>query len=191
VEGISRLPGAFGFFRAPCGLVVGMIYGAYFVRRFGRTQPRAVGWIVPYGCRRCAGLGAVHLVADRRGHPLHELTRLLDRERSSGRTDAGGSTERMPATLVSAKATVTATDVDYRHFLNVVRGDMSLIGPRPTLRYQVERHTERQRKRLDVLPGLTGWAQIQWPGDAAVGRAHRARRLVRGKTGGWRGDGAD
>jgi len=43
---------------------------------------------------------------------------------------------------------------------NVVRGDMSLIGPRPTLRYQVEKYTARQRKRLDVRPGLTGWAQI-------------------------------
>ena len=43
---------------------------------------------------------------------------------------------------------------------NVVRGDMSLIGPRPTLRYQVERYTERQRRRLEVLPGITGWAQI-------------------------------
>ena len=43
---------------------------------------------------------------------------------------------------------------------NVVRGDMSLIGPRPTLRYQVERCSERQRRRLEVLPGITGWAQI-------------------------------
>ena len=43
---------------------------------------------------------------------------------------------------------------------NVVCGDMSLIGPRPTLRYQVEKYTPRQRKRLDVRPGLTGWAQI-------------------------------
>ena len=43
---------------------------------------------------------------------------------------------------------------------NVMRGEMSLIGPRPTLRYQVEKYTARQRKRLDVLPGLTGWAQI-------------------------------
>ena len=43
---------------------------------------------------------------------------------------------------------------------NVVRGDMSLIGPRPTLRYQVERYSERQRRRLEVLPGITGWAQI-------------------------------
>jgi lipopolysaccharide/colanic/teichoic acid biosynthesis glycosyltransferase len=43
---------------------------------------------------------------------------------------------------------------------NVVRGEMSLIGPRPTLRYQVERYDERQRRRLEVKPGITGWAQI-------------------------------
>jgi lipopolysaccharide/colanic/teichoic acid biosynthesis glycosyltransferase len=43
---------------------------------------------------------------------------------------------------------------------NVVRGDMSVIGPRPTLRYQVEEYNERQRHRLDVRPGITGWAQI-------------------------------
>ena len=43
---------------------------------------------------------------------------------------------------------------------NVVRGEMSLIGPRPTLRYQVEQYDERQRHRLDVKPGITGWAQI-------------------------------
>lgn len=43
---------------------------------------------------------------------------------------------------------------------NVVRGDMSLIGPRPTLAYQVERYTPRQRRRLEVKPGITGWAQI-------------------------------
>src|SRR5207253_9702548 len=43
---------------------------------------------------------------------------------------------------------------------NVVRGDMCLIGPRPTLRYQVEQYTPRQRQRLSVKPGLTGWAQV-------------------------------
>jgi lipopolysaccharide/colanic/teichoic acid biosynthesis glycosyltransferase len=52
---------------------------------------------------------------------------------------------------------------------NVVRGDMSVIGPRPTLRYQVERYDARQRRRLDVKPGITGWAQVHgraslpWP----------------------------
>jgi lipopolysaccharide/colanic/teichoic acid biosynthesis glycosyltransferase len=43
---------------------------------------------------------------------------------------------------------------------NVVRGDMSVVGPRPTLRYQVEKYTPRQRRRLEVKPGITGWAQI-------------------------------
>ena len=43
---------------------------------------------------------------------------------------------------------------------NVVLGEMSIIGPRPTLRYQVDRYDERQRHRLDVKPGITGWAQI-------------------------------
>ena len=43
---------------------------------------------------------------------------------------------------------------------NVVRGEMSLVGPRPTLRYQVEQYDARQRRRLDVKPGITGWAQI-------------------------------
>ena len=49
---------------------------------------------------------------------------------------------------------------------NVVRGDMSVIGPRPTLRYQVDRYTSRQRRRLEVKPGITGWAQIH--GRAAL-----------------------
>jgi len=43
---------------------------------------------------------------------------------------------------------------------NVIRGDMSVIGPRPTLAYQVERYTPHQRRRLEVKPGLTGWAQV-------------------------------
>jgi lipopolysaccharide/colanic/teichoic acid biosynthesis glycosyltransferase len=43
---------------------------------------------------------------------------------------------------------------------NILRGDMSIIGPRPTLRYQVEQYDEHQRHRLDIRPGLTGWAQV-------------------------------
>ncbi len=43
---------------------------------------------------------------------------------------------------------------------NVIRGEMSVIGPRPTLTYQVERYTPHQRRRLEVKPGLTGWAQV-------------------------------
>ena len=52
---------------------------------------------------------------------------------------------------------------------NIIRGDMSIVGPRPTLAYQVEQYTPTQRRRLEVLPGITGWAQIHgrnhlsWP----------------------------
>ena len=53
--------------------------------------------------------------------------------------------------------------------LNILRSEMSLVGPRPTLPYQVERYDARQSKRLTVKPGLTGWAQVKgrnalsWP----------------------------
>jgi len=94
---------------------------------------------------------------------------------------------------------------------NVLRGDMSIVGPRPTLRYQVEQYDERQRRRLEVRPGLTGWAQVN--GRAALPWAERIeldvwyvenrspkvdlqillrtplalfRGTYRGATGGWR-----
>ena len=43
---------------------------------------------------------------------------------------------------------------------NVVRGEMSLVGPRPLLMQYLERYSERQKKRHDVRPGVTGWAQV-------------------------------
>lgn len=43
---------------------------------------------------------------------------------------------------------------------NVVRGDMSLVGPRPLLVQYLDRYTPEQRRRHDVLPGITGWAQV-------------------------------
>lgn len=52
---------------------------------------------------------------------------------------------------------------------NILKGDMSVVGPRPTLMYQVAQYTERQRRRLAMRPGVTGWAQVNgrnalsWP----------------------------
>ena len=43
---------------------------------------------------------------------------------------------------------------------NIINGTMSFVGPRPTLPYQTERYTERQKKRHDMRPGITGWAQV-------------------------------
>jgi lipopolysaccharide/colanic/teichoic acid biosynthesis glycosyltransferase len=97
---------------------------------------------------------------------------------------------------------------------NVVRGEMSIVGPRPTVPVQVQQYTERQRGRLRVKPGITGWAQINgraslpWPERIELDLwyvEHRSAaldlrilastvRLVlsgeglyKGKTGGWHG----
>ncbi|MGH2905487.1 MAG: sugar transferase [Solirubrobacterales bacterium] len=99
------------------------------------------------------------------------------------------------------------------NLLNVLKGDMSIIGPRPTVLAQVEKYDERQRGRLAVKPGITGWAQVN--GRASLPWSerieldlwyveHRGLRvdakilvltvrllfsgdgLYRGETGGWR-----
>jgi lipopolysaccharide/colanic/teichoic acid biosynthesis glycosyltransferase len=72
------------------------------------------------------------------------------------------------------------------NLVNVLRGEMAIVGPRPTVEAQVERYTPRQRRRLEVKPGITGWAQVN--GRAAISWEerieldvwyveHRSRRL--------------
>ena len=46
------------------------------------------------------------------------------------------------------------------NLVNVLRGEMAIVGPRPTIPAQVEQYTERQRRRLELRPGITGWAQV-------------------------------
>jgi lipopolysaccharide/colanic/teichoic acid biosynthesis glycosyltransferase len=46
------------------------------------------------------------------------------------------------------------------NLINVLRGEMAIVGPRPTLPHQVAQYTERERGRLAIRPGITGWAQV-------------------------------
>ncbi len=69
--------------------------------------------------------------------------------------DAGDSR----VTRVGALLRRTSLD-ELPNLVNVLRGEMSLIGPRPTLPVQVAQYDERQRGRLQVKPGITGWAQV-------------------------------
>jgi lipopolysaccharide/colanic/teichoic acid biosynthesis glycosyltransferase len=62
-------------------------------------------------------------------------------------------------TRVGALLRRTSLD-ELPNLLNVLRGDMSIVGPRPTIPVQVAQYTERQRRRLEVKPGITGWAQV-------------------------------
>ena len=68
-------------------------------------------------------------------------------------------------TRVGALLRRTSLD-ELPNLLNVLRGEMSLIGPRPTLPVQVAQYSERQRGRLQIKPGITGWAQVN--GRAAL-----------------------
>jgi lipopolysaccharide/colanic/teichoic acid biosynthesis glycosyltransferase len=125
---------------------------------------------------------------------------------------AGYAVDRGDPRITRVGRVLRRTSIDELPQLwNILRGDMSLIGPRPTLRYQVEQYDERQRRRLEIRPGLTGWAQVQ--GRASLPWAdrieldvwyveHRSPRVdleillrtplalfrgtYRGATGGWR-----
>jgi lipopolysaccharide/colanic/teichoic acid biosynthesis glycosyltransferase len=144
-----------------------------------------------------------------------ELLKLRSMVVDAEHQGAGYAVDRGDARITCVGRVIRRTSLDELPQLwNVVRGDMSVIGPRPTLRYQVERYTERQRRRLDVKPGLTGWAQI-W-GRATLPWAdrieldvwyveHRSPRVdlkillrtplalfggtYKGASGGWRPDG--
>jgi lipopolysaccharide/colanic/teichoic acid biosynthesis glycosyltransferase len=90
-----------------------------------------------------------------------ELLKLRTMVVGAEKQGAGYAIDKGDARITRVGRFLRRTSIDELPQLwNVVRGDMSLIGPRPTLRYQVERYSERQRRRLEVLPGITGWAQI-------------------------------
>jgi lipopolysaccharide/colanic/teichoic acid biosynthesis glycosyltransferase len=130
------------------------------------------------------GLAALAVKLDGRGPVLYRQTRVgqggADFELVKLRTmvvgaetiGAGYAINEGDARITRVGRVLRRLSVDeLPQFWNVIRGDMSVIGPRPTLRYQVERYDAEQTRRLDVKPGITGWAQIH--GRASLPWAER------------------
>ncbi len=101
-----------------------------------------------------------------------ELLKLRTMVEGAEQKGAGYAVDRGDSRITRVGRLLRKTSIDELPQLwNVLRGEMSLIGPRPTLRYQVEKYDARQRQRLAVRPGLTGWAQVH--GRATLSWAER------------------
>lgn len=160
------------------------------------------------------------------GHPIYTQTRvgkdgrafsifkLRTMVQGAEFTGAGLSVQQGDARITRTGAFLRRYSLDeLPNLWNVLRGEMSVVGPRPTVPVQVEQYTERQRGRLAVKPGITGWAQINgraslpWPERIELDLWYvehrsvmldlkilaRTARLVlsghglyKGETGGWR-----
>ena len=107
------------------------------------------------------------------GHPIYRQRRvgrdgapfdvLKLRTMVSGaeRMGAGLAVDDGDSRITRVGALLRRTSIDeLPNLVNVVRGEMSIIGPRPTVPVQVEQYTPRQRGRLALKPGITGWAQV-------------------------------
>jgi lipopolysaccharide/colanic/teichoic acid biosynthesis glycosyltransferase len=128
------------------------------------------------------GLLAAAIRLESPGHPIYTQTRvgqdgelfsiykLRTMVRGAEFTGAGLAIQEGDERITRIGAWLRRYSLDeLPNLWNVLRGEMSIVGPRPTLAVQVEQYTERQRGRLSVKPGLTGWAQVNgraslpWP----------------------------
>ena len=107
----------------------------------------------------------------RGGHPF-EVLKLRTMVDGAEHIGAGLAINQGDPRVTRVGALLRRTSLDeLPNLVNVLRGEMSLIGPRPTLPGQVEQYDERQRGRLAIRPGITGWAQVN--GRAALPWAER------------------
>lgn len=118
-------------------------------------------------------LAALAIRLETPGHPIYRQTRvgkdgrpfqiykLRTMVRGAEFTGAGLAVQEGDDRITRVGAFLRRTSLDeLPNLWNVVRGEMSIVGPRPTVQVQVDQYTERQRGRLKVKPGITGWAQV-------------------------------
>jgi lipopolysaccharide/colanic/teichoic acid biosynthesis glycosyltransferase len=171
-------------------------------------------------------IAAIVIRLESHGHPIYrqrrvgrdgepfELYKLRTMISGAERLGAGLAVDAGDERITRLGRLLRRTSLDeLPNLVNVLRGEMSLIGPRPTVQVQVDRYTPRQRRRLEAPPGITGWAQVNgraslpwherieldiWYVEHATLRLDlailaRTLRMVttghglyRGETGGWR-----
>jgi lipopolysaccharide/colanic/teichoic acid biosynthesis glycosyltransferase len=171
-------------------------------------------------------LAAVAIRLETHGHPVYrqrrvgrdgepfQLYKLRTMVSGAETMGAGLAVDAGDERITRLGAWLRRTSLDeVPNLINILRGEMSLVGPRPTVQVQVDRYSERQRHRLSARPGLTGWAQVNgraslpwherieldlWYIEHAslrldarilartVHMAVTGHGLYRGETGGWR-----
>jgi lipopolysaccharide/colanic/teichoic acid biosynthesis glycosyltransferase len=191
-----------------------------------RALDVTVAGLALVGAGPLLGLAALLIRLETHGHPIYrqrrvgldgepfELYKLRTMVSGAETIGAGLAVDAGDARITRLGALLRRTSMDeLPNLVNVLRGEMSVVGPRPTVQVQVDRYSERQRGRLSVRPGLTGWAQIHgraslpwherieldlWYVEHASLRLDlqilwRTLRMVlgghglyRGETGGWR-----
>jgi lipopolysaccharide/colanic/teichoic acid biosynthesis glycosyltransferase len=171
-------------------------------------------------------LAAIAVRLESRGHPIYrqrrvgrdgrafEVYKLRTMVAGAERMGAGLAVDDGDDRITRVGALLRRTSIDeLPNLVNVLRGEMAIVGPRPTVQVQVDRYTDRQRGRLAVRPGITGWAQVQgraslpWPERIELDLWYiehesllldlrvlwltarmvlTGHGLYRGETGGWR-----
>jgi lipopolysaccharide/colanic/teichoic acid biosynthesis glycosyltransferase len=118
-------------------------------------------------------LAAVAVRIETPGHPVYrqrrvgrhgrpfEVYKLRTMVTGAEGMGAGLAIDEGDSRITRVGALLRRTSIDeLPNLVNVLRGEMSIVGPRPTVQVQVDHYTERQRGRLAVRPGITGWAQV-------------------------------
>jgi lipopolysaccharide/colanic/teichoic acid biosynthesis glycosyltransferase len=198
----------------------------YLHSRRKRAVDLLVGGVALVVTSPLVGAAALAIRLETHGHPVYrqrrvglgaeafELYKLRTMVRGAETMGKGLAIDEGDDRITRLGAWLRRTSLDeLPNLVNVLRGEMSLVGPRPTVQVQVDRYSDRQRMRLDARPGITGWAQVNgraslpwhdrieldlWYLEHAslrldlrilvrtVRMAISGDGLYRGETGGWR-----
>jgi lipopolysaccharide/colanic/teichoic acid biosynthesis glycosyltransferase len=202
------------------------VTAAYVHSRRKRFMDLAIAGVALVPAAPIIALAALAIRLESHGHPIYrqrrvgrhghafDVIKLRTMVSGAERIGAGLAVDEGDTRITRVGAFLRRTSLDeLPNLLNILRGEMSLVGPRPTLQVQVDQYTDRQRRRLEARPGLTGWAQVNgraslpwserieldiWYLEHATLRldlgilalsvrmAVTGHGLYRGETGGWR-----